>query len=271
MIRRPAVAGFFYPADPGELRRDVDSFLSNARSDLHFENPVTALIVPHAGYMYSGQTAAFAYAAAGINNYDTVILVGPSHHEYFRGISVYPGEAYRTPLGDVPINVDIRDNLCEEEELIFSSPEGHTGEHSIEVQIPFLQVVFDNPVIVPVIMGDQNRDCVEILARKLSNIMQQTNVLLIASSDLSHYHPYDTAVDIDKDVIKSVEQCDYEGLMSKLERRTVEACGGGPIVSMMMAATTAGRNNATILHYCNSGDITGDKHAVVGYLAASLS
>jgi MEMO1 family protein len=271
MIRRPAVAGLFYPADGNELRKNINTLLGNARQNIHSGKSASALIVPHAGYMYSGQTAAYAYAVAGSSKYDAVIIVGPSHHAYFRGISVFPGEAYRTPLGDAIIDDGMRDALCEGEDIITSSERGHTEEHSVEVQIPFLQVVFDNPVIVPVIMGDQQRGIVEILAHKLSKIMQEKNVLVIASTDLSHYHPYDTAIDLDTEVIRSVEQFDYEGLMRKLDQRVVEACGGGPMVSVMMAARAVGKENATILHYCNSGDITGDKQAVVGYLSASLN
>lgn len=271
-IRQSAVSGMFYPGNPSALRKAVDTYLHDAPvpDDIVNEN-IKAVIVPHAGYIYSGQTAAYAYNAIKERKYDAVVIVGPSHRKYFRGISVYPGTAYRTPLGDVSLDTELRDDMIDENENIVLSDEGHTDEHSIEVQLPFLQIVLGDFQFVPVVMGDQSRAYVEKLARKLDEVVHRKNVLLIASTDLSHYYPYESAVSIDRGVIDSVNRYDHEELMHRLEQRHVEACGGGPMVAVMQAAKLLGGRKSTVLHYCNSGDVSGDKSAVVGYLAASMS
>ncbi len=271
-IRKPAVSGLFYSANTSELRRSVETYLNSATlPERVVDQNIKAVIVPHAGYVYSGLTAAYAYKAIKSEEYDAVVIVGPSHRKHFRGISLFPGDAYRTPLGEVAINKKLRDELIDEEERIFLSDDGHIEEHSIEVQLPFLQLIYGDFQFVPVIMGDQSRDYVDTLARKLEKVLHRKNVLLIASTDLSHYYPYETAVDLDKRVIDSVSRYDNEELMGRLEQREVEACGGGPMVAVMKSSKLLGSQTSMILHYCNSGDISGDKSAVVGYLAASLS
>jgi MEMO1 family protein len=271
-IRQPAVSGLFYPGSASELRKSVEEYLHDAvvPRELANEN-VRAIIVPHAGYIYSGQTAAYAYNIVRDRKFDAVVIVGPSHRKYFRGISLYRGDAYRTPLGDVPIDTELRDDFVDENARIVLSDEGHIDEHSIEVQLPFLQLLLGEFHFIPVVMGDQTRSFVDTLARKLDEVLHRKNVLLVASTDLSHYYPYESAVNIDKGVIDSVTRYDQDGLMYRLEQRHVEACGGGPMVAVMQASKLLGCTKSTVLHYCNSGDVSGDKSAVVGYLAASMS
>jgi len=229
------------------------------------------IVSPHAGYMYSGFTAAHGYRALKGKKFDAVIVVGPSHQEYFDGISVYPGTSYRTPLGEVPIHQDVRTQLVRHGKPLSLSVAGHRTEHSVEVQVPFLQRVFGSFSFVPVVMGDQSPELCTALADAIVSAAAGRNILLVASSDLSHYHPYEEAVALDRRVIDLVETFEPHRLMESLEHHHLEACGGGPIVAVMLAAKQLGANTARVVHYCNSGDVTGDKGAVVGYLSAILT
>lgn len=268
-VRQPAVAGAFYDADPDVLRRHVDSLLDQARGAT-VKGSIKGLVSPHAGYMYSGSTAAVGYRLLRGKSYDAVILVGPSHREFFTGASIYPGDSYRTPLGDVPVHKEMRDELVKEGGTIMLSDAGHRGEHCLEVQLPFLQRVLGEFSIVPIIIGNQRREFCLALGNALAKAASRRNVLLVASSDLSHYHPYDEAVKLDRQVIGLVEALDEKTMMDQIEEERIEACGGGPVVSVMHAAKLLGANRSQVLFYCNSGDITGDKDAVVGYLSAAF-
>ncbi|MBI3004529.1 MAG: AmmeMemoRadiSam system protein B [Ignavibacteriales bacterium] len=268
-VRPPAVAGMFYPDSPPVLKSDLDQMMKDATSR-GMRGSLMGIISPHAGYMYSGSTAARAYSLLEGKTYDAVIVVGPSHREYFFGISLCDGEAFRTPLGEVPIHADIRSELVNANANIVISEIGHRTEHSVEVQLPFLQRVLGKFSFVPVVMGDQKRELCEALAERLAGVARERKILLVASSDLSHYHPYETAVHLDQRIIRRVEEFDGEGLMELLEHEEAEACGGGPMVAVMMAAKKLGANRSEVLFYCNSGDITGEKDRVVGYFSAAL-
>ena len=193
IVRAPAVAGMFYEKSPDALRKTIDEMLSRVELP-KVEGTVCGLVSPHAGYVYSGFTAAHAFKLLEGRKYDCVITVGPSHREYFDGISIYSGDAYETPLGKVPINHEIRSELLHGEKNITASVAGHRAEHSLEVQLPFLQRVLKEFSVVPIIMGDQRRQLCEQLSAVLARVMANKNVLLVASSDLSHFHTYDEAV-----------------------------------------------------------------------------
>ncbi|MBI4427991.1 MAG: AmmeMemoRadiSam system protein B [Ignavibacteriales bacterium] len=268
-VRPPVVAGMFYPDSPVILKRELEQMMLEA-VPRPVEGSLVGIISPHAGYMYSGSTAARAYGLLEGKSYDAVIVVGPSHREYFFGISLCAGGAFRTPLGDVPIHEEIRAELENKTEHILISETGHRAEHSVEVQLPFLQKMLGRFSFVPVVMGDQKRELCQALAERLALVAQGKTILLVASSDLSHYYSYDTAVHLDQKIIQRVEEFDSDGLMKLLEQEEAEACGGGPMVSVMLAAKKLGANRSEILFYCNSGDITGDKDRVVGYLSAAL-
>jgi AmmeMemoRadiSam system protein B len=269
VVRDPVVAGMFYDGSPVILRENVEEFLKDAKVP-EIDGTVRAIVSPHAGYMYSGLTAAYAYKIIQGHQYECVIVIGPSHREYFDGVSIYPGDAYRTPLGEVTINKAVRSELLKASETIVAANEGHRSEHSIEVQLPFLQCVFSGFSFVPIIMGDQRRQLCKMLSEALVQVAANHDILFVASSDLSHYHPSDEAVVIDKRVISEVENFNPDSFIDKLEEGSFEACGGGPIAVIMKTAQQLGANKAKVLHYCNSGDITGDKKAVVGYLAAAF-
>lgn len=269
-IRPPAVAGMFYPAHPKILSRNIDDLLERS-SPNPIAGSIVALIVPHAGYTYSGLTAAHAYNLLRNVSVDTVVIVSPSHREYFPGISIYDGEAFRTPLGATQIDEQLRSAIVENDPIIEASQQGHGAEHAIEVQLPFLQQVLKEVKILPIVMGDQHRPFCLHLGEKLANTLKGTSCILVASSDLSHYHPHDEAEQLDRIVTNDVAAFSPEKLMDDLENEHCEACGGGPIVSVMVAAKKLGANHVEILHHCNSGDVTGDRSAVVGYLSAAIT
>lgn len=265
-VRPPHVAGYFYPADPITLHNEIQRMLDEAKTEKSF-NKIIGIVSPHAGYMYSGKTAAYAYNALKGKNYKTAIVISPSHSEYFPGISVYDGDAYETPLGVVEIDEEKANKLVEGSKLIFRGIQGHRREHALEVQIPFLQSVLEDFKIVPVVMGDQSSVFVNELARKLAEVMDEETII-VASSDLSHFYNANQADQLDSVVEKRINDFDYEQLQKDLDSHRCEACGGGPIVAMMKAAALRNFNKAKVLKRTDSGDVTGDKSEVVGYLSA---
>ncbi|MEW5843272.1 MAG: AmmeMemoRadiSam system protein B [Bacteroidota bacterium] len=267
-VRIAAVAGMFYPASAKKLSDEIKLMLDLSKPDKKFEH-INGIISPHAGYIYSGRTAAYAFNAVAEKNYKTVIIISPSHREYFPGISIYHGDAYETPLGIVPVNNEVREKLIADSKLIFSGVLGHRAEHAVEVQIPFLQVIMRDFSLVPIVMGDQNKVCVNELAEKLSNVMDE-QTLVVASSDLSHYYKKAEADRLDSVVEKRISNFDYEGLQADLETGKCEACGGGAIVAMMKAADMIKAKNSLVLSRSDSGDVSGDNSQVVGYLSAAV-
>ena len=268
-VRNAAVAGSFYDADPENLRREVDFLLNEAKAP-KLKGQIRGLVSPHAGYMYSGSVAAAAYRILKGSSYEAVFLVGPSHREYFNGVTIYPGDAYQTPLGQIPINKEFRASLIRQSPIIQLSESGHRAEHCLEVQLPFLQRVLGEFSIVPMIIANQTKEYCLNLGNAIAAVARKRNVLLIASSDLSHYHHYDDAVRLDQQVISHVAAFDEHELMDRLDNEKVEACGGGSLVAVMHALKLLGANRSHVLLYSNSGDVTGDKSAVVGYCSAAF-
>ena len=273
-VRQPAVAGAFYPAQPDELRRMLDDYMAQAEEPA-LPGKLVALIAPHAGYIYSGKVAAHSYAQLRGRKFQRVVVVAPSHFEAFAFNSVYNGDAYATPLGNVPVDKEFAAKLAKLSPLIQLSTRGHAptqqqGEHALEVELPFLQRVLGDFKLVPIVMGDQNYQTERALGVALAKMLKGTDTLLVSSSDLSHYHTYDEATKMDDKVLKAIARWDYLSLSQNFESRTWEACGGGPIVAVMIAAERLGANQARILKYANTGDVTGDRSRVVGYGAAAL-
>jgi AmmeMemoRadiSam system protein B/AmmeMemoRadiSam system protein A len=266
-IREPVVAGAFYPDKPEILSRDVKRYLENAKKE-KIEGDIVALVSPHAGYMYSGQVAAYAYKLVEGRNFDSVVVVAPSHRALFKGASLYDRGGYRTPLGVVPIDTELSKKMMERRKEIQFLPEAHSQEHSLEVQIPFLQVALKTFNLIPIVMEPYwSWDTCQNLASAIAETVKGKNVLLVASSDLSHFHSYDEAVKLDKIVLNHIERFDPEGLNRDLRSSLCEACGGGPMISIMLAAKALGANQGKVLKYLNSGDVTGDRSRVVGYAA----
>lgn len=265
-IRHQQVAGYFYPADREKLKAELSLMLNVAKPEKSFNN-IFGIVSPHAGYIYSGRTAAHAFNLLKSKNYSNVIIISPSHAEYFPGVSIYDGDAYETPLGIVEINNSIADKMAEGSRTIFRGIEGHRKEHALEVQIPFLQSVLNNFTIVPVVMGDQSKQFIDELADRISKVADD-KTLVVASSDMSHFYSATEANKLDSIVEKRINEFDYENLLKDIDRHECEACGAGPIISMMKAAAMKEVNKSFVLHRSDSGDVTGDKSEVVGYLSA---
>ena len=220
--------------------------------------------------------AAHAYSLVHRCSYSAVVLVGPSHFVGFQGVSIWPRGAWDTPLGAVQVAGGLADALAAESGEILEHPSAHGREHSLEMQLPFVARLLPGVPIVPLVMGHQRRETAVglggALARAVSAYRSRTpgEVLLVASSDLSHYEDAATASRLDASVIRYVEALDADGLMDELEREPRHACGGGPMVSVMLAAARLGGTRARVLRYADSGDVSGDKSSVVGYMAAAI-
>ncbi len=266
-IRASSVAGLFYSKKPDVLRKELAEMFS-AVDKKPVAGRIVGIIAPHAGYMYSGPTAAAAYAQVMGEKYDTVVIVSPSHHEFFEGVSVYPGQMYETPLGQVRIDTALRTDILAAGRVLRPTETGHRQEHAIEVQLPFLQYALGDFLMLPLVIGHQTRDACFSLAETLAESLQSRNVLLVASTDLSHYYPSVVARKLDRVAAEDIKKFDPATLMDHLDEGVAEACGGGPAVSVMMALQRLGATKMEVVAQCNSGDITGENDSVVGYLSA---
>jgi AmmeMemoRadiSam system protein B/AmmeMemoRadiSam system protein A len=275
-VRQAAVAGSFYPADPKVLSAMIDSLLAKVTGP-QITEPILAVVAPHAGYEYSGPVAAYTYAQLKGHKYTRVVVIAPSHHVAFDFTSVYDGDAYATPLGNVLVDKAFAQKLVKMSSTIKFSSQGHDptsegGEHAVEVQLPWLQKVLGDFVVVPIVMGDQSYDNSRALGVALAKLIKsegkEGDTLVLASSDLSHYHTYNDAVTIDHKTLNALQAWDYFSMSRNFQSRVWEACGGAPIVAAMIYAERMGANQAKVLKYANSGDVTGDSsHGVVGYSA----
>ena len=278
-VRQAAVADAFYPADPKALTAMIDDMLAHANPPT-IDGPILAAVAPHAGYPYSGPIAAYTYAALKGRKYSRVVVIAPSHYVSLDFASVYDGDAYATPLGVVPVDKEFVRKLAKMSSTIQLSAGGHEptsagGEHAIEVELPWLQRVLGDFELVPIVMGNQSYENSRLLGVALAKLIQNEensghksgDTLILASSDLSHYHPYDDARTIDHKTLNALEAWDYFSMSRNFEERIWEACGGAPIVAAMIAAERMGANQTKVLKYANSGDTSGDHSRVVGYSA----
>lgn len=269
MLRRAAVAGSWYPGTPRALEQALDACLAEVAPH-SLSGPLLGLVAPHAGLIYSGVVAAHAYALLKGQRDRTVILAGPSHRLAFEGVAVFAEGEFETPLGRIPVDGAAARALLSEP-LVVDWPAPHVGEHSLEMQLPFLQRLVPGLRIVPCLLGSQSRDESLALGRVLARAAREHGALLVASSDLSHYHPAPAARRLDTKVVSLVERLDGDGLMDQLEAFHGHACGGGAIVAVMSACCALGATRATVLRYADSGDAgEHDKSRVVGYLAAAF-
>lgn len=267
-IRRAAVAGSWYPGTARALAEALDRYLANATRTVG--GKLVALLSPHAGLMYSGPVAAHAYRLLRDHHFDTAVLVGPSHFVGFEGVAVYAGGGFETPLGVAAIDHDVADALMSATPVVRAIASPHVREHSLEMQIPFVQHLAPHTAIVPLLMGYQTAKTVSALGAALAGVLRDRHALLVASSDLSHYHDSATAARMDRVVIDCVERFDPDALQHALDRQPEHACGGGPAVAVMRASRALGATGGIALDYADSGDVSGDRSAVVGYLAAAF-
>jgi AmmeMemoRadiSam system protein B len=257
-VRPAAVAGTFYPSDPTDLQAQVDKLLAGASAD---DAPLPrALIVPHAGYIYSGATAAAAYTllVPGRDKIRRVVLFGPAHRVYLEGMAVPTVDAFSTPLGEIPLDRHGIQTLLKLRGVV-ESDQAHELEHSLEVQLPFLQTVLDEFTLLPVVVGNCPPQQV---ASAIDALCNDPDTLLLVSTDLSHFHPYDEARLLDSQTCAKI-----------LSRETAlggeEACGAHAL-NGLMSCQTIRELDIGLIEYCNSGDTAGDRQRVVGYGAFSL-
>ncbi len=274
-IREPAVAGQFYPSDAAALSANVAALLSLPKEGAPPDGRPIALVAPHAGYVYSGAVAAAAYRLLSPEAFDRVVVIAPSHRVPLRGSSVWERGAYRTPLGDVPVDEELAALLLEEGRgEVVVAPELHRREHSLEVQLPFLQSTLGAFHLVPIVMGRQDEPHPSRLGEAVAAAVRargpDARVLLVASTDLSHYYDDERARALDGVLVDDLARFDADALARDLAAGRCEACGGGPLLATLHAASALGATRAEVLSYATSGDVSGDRDDVVGYVAAAL-
>jgi len=273
-VRRAVVAGQFYPADPVALRADVDEALAAAQV-VPLEGDPLAIMAPHAGYVYSGGVAGWAWRQVQGHQYDVVVIVAPNHRVAgFKDISVYPAGSFETPLGQVPIDSTVAQSLLSADPHIVFDPRCHEQEHAIEVQLPFLQRTLPGVPLVAVVMGEPTPGSAHRLAQALAQAVQGRRALLVASSDMTHYPAYADACRADAATLEAIARLDPAALWENERHWLAQGvpnlhctlCGLGPVMAVMEAAVARGANRATVVHYANSGDSpAGDRSQVVGY------
>ncbi len=269
-IRKAVVAGSWYSGDSESLQKEINTYLENAKlSDIDGE--ILALISPHAGYAYSGYTAANAYKQVKGNRYDAVIVLAPSHHEAFSGASVFNKDGYETPMGVVPVEKTIANAIIESDGNIRFTWEGHREEHSLEIQLPFLQVAIPDLKIVPIVLWDYSWENCRRLADAITKAVKGKKVLIVASSDLYHGNSYNECKATDNRTLSSVLKLNPQKLCQDFQNRDLMACGAGGIVVAEQVAMNLGANKAKIVYQINSNDVIGSKGGyVVGYGAVAI-
>lgn len=276
-VRPPHFAqmGGFYPDDPVALTKQIATLFSQAKK-AELGGTIAGLVCPHAGYAYSGPIAAEGYKQLEGQSFDTVVVISPSHHVFFSGAAVYSGGAYRTPLGDIPLDLDFCQKLTSVDPSIALSDMGHDAagggyEHALEVHLPFLQIVLGTFALVPVIMGDQEYPTAKRLGELIGRWAKLGKTLVVASSDLAHGHSYKSTRQMDETAASAVQEFDPGHFFDRLRNGSFEACGGGPITAAMIATQAMGADTARVLDHRNSGDVTGEKSGyIVGYLSAAF-
>lgn len=267
-IRPPVCADDrWYPSQAAALRREVSEYIERAPA-LDLPGDVVGLIAPHAGYFFSGHVAGASYRQIYGGNYDSVVLVGPDHTGIaFGSLAFADFAAWHTPLGDVPIDGELVAVLDERLGLRHIERD---SEHSLEVQLPFLQTALAKFELIPIMMGDPSPPGCRELGLAIADAVRDRRALLVASTDLSHYHPYEAAKQLDERTLKYVLDFDPEGLAEALAHGEAHACGGGPVAAVMFAARKLGATQTRLVKYANSGDVWEDKSRVVGYAAVVL-
>ncbi len=289
-VRQPSVGGTFYPGDPTTLQNKINEFLSSSNDQMDDDQVVKLLIVPHAGYEYSGSVAASGFKQIENKQYDKVILIGSSHQSFFQGAAVDENTVWQSPLGKVDVDVAAAQEIVDADENFNFNSSAHAQEHSLEVQLPFLQTVLDNFKIVPILFGQTTDEDVNKLASTINQLLTP-NTLILISTDLSHYPSYDIANSVDERTISSILSGDPEKFEQKVTEQMSEGypnldtcvCAEKAVKTAMIVAqnitlqerdiyTAPGaESNWQLLKYANSGDIVGEKNRVVGYAALAFS
>lgn len=275
VTRRPAVAGSFYPSDPAELRRLIADCYRHAVGPGRLppsqdeSHGIVACVCPHAGYIYSGPVAAHSYLhVSSLRRPDLVVIVAPNHYGVGSGISSYREGEWETPLGKVPVDAAAAKKIVDLTGIVDYDPVSHKMEHSLEVQLPFLQEIYGRFSMLPISISFQEIETAKELGRGIADLLRDREAILIASSDLTHYETADSAREKDLALLKTVEQMDLEAFYTTLQRKNVTACGYGAIGTVIEACRRLGFVRAEVLKYASSGDTAGDRSSVVGYPSA---
>ncbi len=276
-IRKPAWEGQFYPAQPQQLKKQVQEFL-DAAPHLQVAGKILGVIVPHAGYIYSGSTAATAYKQLAGMEIRTVVVIAPSHAVAFSGSSVYDGDYYETPLGKIKIDKNHSTSLAKETQHVRLSSEGHDvkvtqPEHSLEVQLPFLQQAISKPFeLVAIVFHEYTWQNCYALGEAITKVLSPEKTLIVASSDLYHGYSYDECIATDDRTLDAIAAFDPEEFCRGANAREYQACGAGPIAAMMIATQKWGANRIEILGRTNSAEVTGTQRGwTVGYAAMAVT
>ena len=265
-MRPPAVAGAFYPSSQSELSKLIDSCFTHKLGPKGDPKPLIGAVVPHAGYVYSGPGAAWVYHNLKAVKPCSVVLLGPNHTGYGNAVSASAQDSWKTPLGEVQVDTKLRDKLAKLCDEIMVEDDAHSAEHSIEVQLPFLQTIWGNKFkIIPICLGTQD----PTILKKLGESIGKLNTIVLASSDMSHYVPHATASRLDHLAIEEILKLDPAGLLKVVAKNDISMCGVAPAAAMLWA-TGPRAKKAELLQYYTSGDISGDKSAVVGYGAIAV-
>ena len=264
-MRVPSVAGYFYPSQRRELEKMLNSFFEKAREEVKEREDAIGIVAPHAGYIYSGLTAAYAYSSLPSISKPTIVIIGPNHTGYGSEVSVYPSGKWKTPLGEIEVDEYFADELTRNCKIVEEDEAAHIYEHSIEVQLPFLQFIYGNNFkIVPICLLNQSLEVAECLSNALLKIKK--DFIVVASSDLNHYENHELTQRKDAELIKTIVSLDLKKFYNTLENLNVSACGYGAIATLMNLTKKLGGKIELIKH-STSGEISGDYSSVVGYCA----
>ncbi|MFH1799330.1 MAG: AmmeMemoRadiSam system protein B [Candidatus Omnitrophota bacterium] len=275
-VRKAAVAGAFYPGGKAALEKYVDTLLREAHPP-EIKEPIRAIMVPHAGYVYSAPVAAYAYKELEGRDIRTVVLLCNSHRHFLDGIAIYGKGSFETPLGRVPIDEEKTEKLLASSPKIMDRPDIHEGDHVLEVQLPFLQRVLKDFKIVPLLFGSDDPELSKILTDALKTVMDDTT-LLVASTDMSHYPPYENATTADRETLQAIQTGRADALDAILKQHASEGvpnadtflCGASGVRTVLLLTQALGPTTPVYLKYANSGDTSGDKNRVVGYGAVAF-
>jgi hypothetical protein len=278
-VRRPYVAGSFYPREPQRLRNEIeDCFkhkLGPGRLPVKSEKPrtITGIVCPHAGYVYSGHVAAHSYLALSEEKApNTAVILCPNHTGLGSAVSIIGEGTWETPLGRVKIDAEISKAIFKASGMIDFDESAHQYEHSVEVQLPFLQYLYGSSIsIVPICMGFQDLETSRNVGEAVAEGAENRNVIVIASTDMTHQESQELAARKDRLVLDAVEKLDEKGVQDAVALNRITMCGYGPVSAAIVASKILGADKAEILSYHTSGDITGDRGAVVGYASAKLT
>jgi AmmeMemoRadiSam system protein B len=279
-LRKPAVAGSFYAGDSKSLNMQIENCFLHKIGPGEIpavnpkrENNIIGLVSPHAGYMYSGPVAANGFHKIALDGTpDTIIILGPNHRGFGEDISIMVEGKWETPLGKLEIDTDIAENILKNSKIIKNDTKAHQYEHSIEVQLPFIQYIFGKDIkFVPICMTRQDINTDIEIAQSICSSVVGKNILIVASSDFTHYETQEYAENVDKQAINAILEFNPKKLYNMIYRQNLTMCGPGPITAMLITSKTLGAKKAELLKYATSGDITGMYDQVVGYASLIVS